>query len=58
MILIYINATSMTCNGIMTLCKHRLPLVQFVFSCQTQRNCISLGYNCITILTASHVYIY
>ena len=24
MILIYINARSMTCNGIMTLCKHRL----------------------------------
>ena len=26
MILIYINATSMTSNGIMTLCKHRLVL--------------------------------
>ena len=26
MILIYINATSMTCIGIMTLCKHRLAL--------------------------------
>ena len=25
MILIYINATSMTCNGVMTLCKPRLP---------------------------------
>ena len=24
MILIYINARSMTCNGIMTLCKHEL----------------------------------
>ena len=26
MILIYINTISMTCNGIMTLCKHRLVL--------------------------------
>ena len=32
MILIYINATSMTCNGIMTLCKHRLTHTHEIYS--------------------------